>query len=326
MAANSKSKLKLLYLYRMLLEETDAGHGLSMRDIILRLNELEINAERKSLYRDIELLREFGVDIKTYQRNPVEYAIDHRDFSLSELMLMVDAVGSCKFLTQKQAKTLIGNIKSLASVHQQDLLDRRIHVKDRVKSQKKSIFNELDLIYNALSTKKKISFRYMRYDANGKRHATHNGEMRIVTPVDVSYDGGFYYLTVWSEEHEGLREYRVDRMDSLFITEEPATKNSIISNFNYTDDGYECFGRFAGGKETVILATRDEKVEIIMDRFGSRAKITSKNKEVYASVKVQISPQFFGWIAGLEGEVKIESPTHVVQEYKAFLNRLLEGC
>ena len=96
----------------MLEEETDADHGLSMAEIIQRLAEEGIAAERKSIYRDLEILREFGLDIKTYQRNPVEYAIEHRDFTLSELMLMVDAVASSKFLTVRQANILLANIQN----------------------------------------------------------------------------------------------------------------------------------------------------------------------------------------------------------------------
>lgn len=141
MAANKNSKLKLLCIQRMLEEETDADHGLSMAEIIQRLAEEGIAAERKSIYRDLEILREFGLDIKTYQRNPVEYAIEHRDFTLSELMLMVDAVASSKFLTVRQANILLANIKSLASLSQQQKLDRSIHVEGRIRS-KQSVFSK----------------------------------------------------------------------------------------------------------------------------------------------------------------------------------------
>ena len=68
-----KAKLKTLYVKQILEEETDAEHGLSMRQIIERLEQFDIKAERKSVYRDIEVLREFGYDIRSYQRNPVEY-------------------------------------------------------------------------------------------------------------------------------------------------------------------------------------------------------------------------------------------------------------
>lgn len=124
MSNNPKAKLKTLYVMRILQDETDAEHGLSLRQIIERLNDYGIQAERKGLYRDIEALREFGFDIQTYQRNPVQYAIASRDFTLSELMLLVDAVESCKFLTKRQSRALTTNLKLLASDHERALLDR----------------------------------------------------------------------------------------------------------------------------------------------------------------------------------------------------------
>ena len=139
MAYNSKAKLKVLYLWKILQEETDAEHGLSMTQILERLASYGISAERKSIYDDIKTLRDFDIDIKTYQRNPVEYAIERRDFTLEELMLMVDAVQSCRAITERQARMLITNIKQLATNREQALLDRRIHVEGRIKSKSESV-------------------------------------------------------------------------------------------------------------------------------------------------------------------------------------------
>lgn len=101
MANNKKAKIKVLYLLKILQEETNAEHGLTMSQIIERLDAYGIPAERKSIYSDLDILREFDIDIKTYQRNPVEYAIERRDFSIGELMLMVDAIQSCRAITRK---------------------------------------------------------------------------------------------------------------------------------------------------------------------------------------------------------------------------------
>ncbi len=99
MACNCKAKLKILYLLKILQEETDAEKDLTMAQIISRLNKYGISAERKSIYTDIDVLREFDIDVKTYQRNPVQYAIECRTFTLGELMLMVDAIQSCRAIT-----------------------------------------------------------------------------------------------------------------------------------------------------------------------------------------------------------------------------------
>ena len=326
MSANNKAKLKLLFIRRMLEEETDAEHGLSMTQIIQRLSSEGITAERKSIYRDLEILRDFGLDIKTYQRNPVEYALEHRDFTLSELMLMVDAVASCKFLTVRQANVLMANIESLASVSQQEKLKRRIHVEGRIRSKTDCVFDAVDDIHRAIREKKKIEFLYMRYGIDGKRHPAHNGDVYVVSPVGISYDGGFYYVTCWSDKHETFSEYRIDRMAKLKVSEENATRNEEIARYSFDKNEHEYFGRFDGPQVTAILSVKGDKVEIITDRFGSNAEIIPHGDDAYAKVNIRVSPQFYGWIAGLGGAVTINGPKSLVSDYKAYLQKLIESC
>ncbi len=324
MAYNSKAKLKLLYLKQILEEETDAEHGLTMSEIIGRLADVGISAERKGIYRDIEILREFGVDIHTYQRNPVEYAIERRDFDFNELMLIVDAIESCKALTQKQATSLIRNIKLVASDHQRALLDRRIHVTDRIKSKSDGVFDEINLIHQAMHDGRKIEFRYFKYYADGKRRATQH-EPYLVTPVAITYDGGFYYLTAWNDKAQEMFEFRIDRMGQLSISDEAASRNQEISRYSFKEDQYEYFGRFDGEPVTATLKIDEDKVEIILDRFGKKAYIyPSTSGHAYATVKVRKSPQFFGWIAGMDNTVRIEKPKKLKNEYRQYLKKLLD--
>ena len=164
MAVN-RQKLKLLYLMRMLEEETDAEQGLTMSQILERLEAQGITAERKGIYRDIEALREFGLDVRTYQRAPVEYALERRDFAFHELLLLVDAVQSSRFLTQRKSDALVEAVKRLASARQCALLDKRLHVEGRIKMQNESVFHSVDRIQEAIAQKRQISFVYFKYDA-----------------------------------------------------------------------------------------------------------------------------------------------------------------
>lgn len=326
MANNPKAKLKILYVMRILQEETDAEHGLSLREIIERLEAYDIPAERKGLYRDIETLREFGIDIKTYQRNPVEYAIDHRDFSLSELMLLVDAVESCKFLTVRQSRQLITNLKLLASDAQRALLDRRIHVSGRIASKNESVFSAIDLLHEALRKRVKVAFKYYKYDIDGTRVATRNGAKHVVTPVGIVFSEGYYYLSAWSDDHDAMTEFRIDRMGGLTLLSEPAVKNTEILHHTYEGSEYEMFGRFGGEPLTVTLLVDAAKIEIVMDRFGSSVEIYRHDEEhAKAIVKICKSEQFFGWIAGLGGTVRIAAPKALKREYEDYLRSLIEA-
>ena len=323
MANNPKAKLKALYVMRILQEETDPEHGLSLRQIINRLNDYGIEAERKGLYRDIQILRDFGLDIQTYQRNTLEYALARRDFTLSQLMLLVDAVESCRSLTARQSRALITNLKLLASDHERSQLDRRIHVQGRISSKRQSVFEDIDILHEALRQHVQVEFMYYRYGLDGKRQATHEGKKHVVTPVAISYADGFYYLTAWSEERESLTEFRVDRMEKLAVTTEKAIKNSETVHYTREGDEYESFGRFGGEPVTVTLLVDGDKVEIIMDRFGDGAEwYVEDETTAKAVVKVHKSEQFFGWIAGLGGTVRIDAPKSLKQEYRDYLMKL----
>lgn len=320
---NPKAKLKTLYVMRILQDETDAEHGLSLRELIERLGDYGIKAERKGLYSDIQALREFGVDIQTFQRNPVEYAIVRRDFDLSELMLLVDAVESCKFLTKRQSRALTTNLKLLASDHERALLDRRIHVPGRITSKSDSVFGCIDTLHEAMRKHLKVEFMYYKYNVDGNRYATHDGKSHLVTPVGITFDDGYYYLTAWNDDHDAMTEFRIDRIDKLRVSDERATRNEQITHHTYEGDDHESFGRFIGEPTTATLLVEADKIEIIMDRFGDSAEIYAKSKDMgKAVVKVHKSPQFFGWIAGMDGAVKIDGPKSLKKEYSEYLLRL----
>lgn len=329
MANTGGTKLRILALHKILQEQTDAEHGLTMSGIIDKLAEYGITAERKSIYDDIAALREFDVDVQTYKRSPVEYAIERRGFSLDELMLMIDAIASCRAITDQQVKMLTINIRQLASTHEQELLDRRIHVEGRIKSKNESVFPTVDTIYDAVRLRCKLEFSYRKIGQDGKLHDTHEGKKHVVTPVRVSYDDGFYYLAAWNESHQSIAQYRLDRMARVRVLEgEPATRNKQISE--YRDDQSKkpvMFGRFAGEEVAVTLAVDSDKVEIITDRFGDAATFgKASGAEVCARVHVCKSEQFFGWVASMGGHVRIAKPASLVEEYKNYLRFLLEGA
>lgn len=326
MAYNSKAKIKVLYLLKILQEETDAEHGLTMPQIIERLDQYGIHAERKSVYADIKALREFDIDVRTYQRCPVEYAIERRDFALGELMLLVDAVQSCRAITDKQAQMLITNIKQLANNREQLLLDRRIHVRGRIKSKSESVLGTVDIIHEAIRLRCKLEFSYRRIGADGKLHETREGRMHKVTPIAISYDDGFYYLSAWDEQYEDTAEYRLDRMARVRpLKDEKATRNPEIDRHSYDEDEAVMFGRFGGNEVTATLAVVPDKAGIIVDRFGKSAVfLAADDSMAHARVRICKSEQFFGWIAGMNNVVRIIGPDTLVEEYRAYLRHLLE--
>lgn len=309
---------------QILQEETDDQHGLSMPQIIERLEAKGISAERKGLYRDIEALREFGFDVRTYHRHPVEYGLAVRDFELSELALVIDAVQSSRFLSDGKSRALVKSVKQLASAPQRTLLNKQVHVHGRPKNQSLSEFNNVDRIQEAISRKSTISFHYFRYNHQMKKMDRHGGEPYVVTPVCLVYSDDFYYMVAYSEKHDGFANYRVDRMERIVVTGSPAAKNERIATFDPSELGACAFGMYSGQRMNVTLRVESSAMNVVADRFGKDLRVTpQEDGTALVAVPIIVSPVFFGWLAQLGSQVKIERPASLAAEYVSYLQGIL---
>lgn len=311
---------------KMLTQETDEAHGLSMTQILEKLEEQGIAAERKSIYRDIDTLREYGMDIRCYQRAPVEYALAKRDFELSQLLLLVDAIQSSRFLTQSQSEDLVQSVKGLASVSQQKLLDKRLHVEGRIKMQNESVFYSVDRIQEALAAHKRVSFTYFKYNAAKLKIMQHEGRLYTETPVELIYSDGYYYMVAYNEKHDTFLHYRVDRMDEINVVNQPALRNERIANFDAEELESSVFGMYSGEPVKVTLLVSDEAMGAVIDRFGSELdSVPCKPNQARVYAHVVKSPVFFGWLAQFENRVRIEKPLWLAKEYQAYLAAIVHS-
>lgn len=319
-------KLKLLYLAKIFQEETDGKTGLTMPQIIEHLREYGISAERKALYRDIKALREFGMDIQRYNRSPMQYALANREFSQPELLLLVDAVQSSRFLDIEKSRALIDSIRTLASKRQRETLSKRMHVEGRIKMQNESVFYNVDIVQEAIQAHRRVSFHYFKYDVEKKKVRQHGGDRYLETPVELIYSDGYYYLVTYNDKHDGFTNYRVDRMTEVMVSDEPATRNERIASFDPEAYTAQAFSMFNGEPKTISLIVDGEVMSSIVDRFGSDVEshaLDGSHARVYARVKV--SDVFYGWLAQFGTKVRVEKPRSVVQGYTEYLQRIVSA-
>ncbi len=168
MAAAANQHPKLLYLLKILMEKTDEDNPLTMKEIITELNTYGIKAERKSLYADMEILRQFGLEIETQRSKTTAYYIAHRLFELAELKPLVDAVQSSRFISENRSDELISKLSSLTSESQARHLQRQVYVDGRAKTMNDRVYYSIDQIHMAINEGKRISFRYFDYDMKKK--------------------------------------------------------------------------------------------------------------------------------------------------------------
>ncbi|WP_028263841.1 helix-turn-helix transcriptional regulator [Atopobium fossor] len=326
MPAKNHQKLKLLHVMDILTAETDPDHGLTTPEIIERLQERGISPERKSIYADIDALIEFGLDIRKLPTQPVSYALAERNFEISQLTLLIDAVQSSRFLSDGSSRALVKSIKQMASKYEQKLLNKQVHVHGRPKTQTQSDFVTVDKLQEAIARKRKVSFHYFKYNASKKRVARKGGATHVVTPINLTYSDGNYYLVAYSDADEQIRNYRVDRMDRISLCEEAAERNEAIHSYNPDEVGKCAFSMYDGKRVIATLCVEADVMNVVVDRFGADVLSVPINNGAAARVTVAVkeSPVFYGWLATLGTKVTIENPVSLRASYAEWLKGIVE--
>ena len=317
-------KLKMLYLSKIFLEETDDQHALTMQQIIDKLKLCGVNADRKTLYLDFEELKTYGIDIISEQvgRNTF-YHIGVRDFELPELKLLVDSVQSAKFITEKKSKELIRKLSSLVSRHQAKHLQRQVVVSGRIKAMNESIYYNVDKLHEAINSDRQIKFKYYRWNTAKEMELRRDGEWYVASPWGLMWDDENYYLVAYDTAHDGIIHYRVDKMLHISTTSDPREGKEAFKAFNMPKYTKSLFGMYGGELTRVQLEVDNELVGVIIDRFGKDIPIMKTDEDHFkTSVDVTFSTQFLGWIFALGDKVKIIGPESAVKQMKIEAKRL----
>lgn len=313
-----EQKLKPIYIMDYLLHNSDEQHPVTMKQIIGYLESRGIPAERKSVYSDIDALRFYGLDIvQAVNGKTTGYFIGERSFELPELKLLVDSVQSSKFITHTKTGTLIKKIEKLASIHEAQLLQRQVFVANRIKQMNESIYYNVDEIHNGISQNKQIRFKYFMYTVEKKKAYRHDGAFYHVSPFALTWDDENYYMVAFDSLSKEIRHYRVDKMDSIQVTD---VNREGLDAYKALDMGVyakKVFGMFTGTEERVTLRFDNDLVGAVLDRLGLDSMIIPDDEEHFTvSADVVVSPQFFAWVSGFGPKAKIIAPETVVEQMR----------
>lgn len=305
----SSRKLKLLYLYKILWENTDEEHTITVNELISRLKEYGVLAERKAIYADIELLKQFGLDIICEKERANKYFVGARDFELPELKLLVDAVQSSKFITYKKSRELIKKIENLCSNHEAKTLNRNVVVADRIKTMNESIYYNVDVIHSAIQENKQIKFKYFEYTVDKKIKFRRNGQYYVASPYALSWSDDNYYLIAYYQRYNDISNFRVDRMKSIEMIDEKRKITKEFKNFNIAEYSNKIFNMYSGEIESVKLQFDNSLINVVMDRFGKDVVIQNRDEDCFCIlVDVITTNTFLGWLFMFGDKVKIISP------------------
>ena len=323
-----EKKLRLLYVLRILLEETDENHVMS---VVAITGELErrygIIADRKTVYGDIDALTDAGYDIVKQRGSSPGCKLVSRDFEVPELKLLVDAVQASKFITERKSRELIGKLEKLCSRAAAQGLQRQVFIVNRAKTENEKIFYSVDSIHEAIHRNREIRFRYSEWTVRKELRLKRDGKPYVVSPWAVTWAEENYYLIGYEEESGKIKHYRIDKMQDVHILPKQIRKGEEqFRDFDLAAFSKKTFGMFGGVDAVVQLRVENALAGVIIDRFGDDVMlIPEDDSHFHVNVPVAVSHQFFGWVTGIGPAMKIEGPEEIRKQYKEYLAELAAG-
>lgn len=319
-------KLALLYTMKYLQEESDEEHPVNASAIVRYLTGLGVAADRRTIYADVEVLTEFGLDIiKTGGGKSGGYYLAAREFELPELKLLVDAVQSSRFITEKKSAELIRKLSSLTSRDSARELSREVFIQSRIKTENENIFYSIDCIYEAMRNDRQVAFRYGTVTPDKEMVPRRGGARYQVSPWALIWSDENYYMIAYDDLAEKIKYYRVDKMLKPRMTAEKRDGAAHFSEYNPAEVARKTFGMFGGEEAQVTLRCENEMAGVVIDRFGSDVRIVRDGETHFkAMMTVAVSPQFFGWLTAVGKGIVLESPSSVKQAYRRHLRELYD--
>ena len=313
-------KIKLLKIWEILNRKTDEQHPITTQELIAELNLLGITADRRTIYTDIDSLQEFGYEIQNKRRNhDMVYWLPKRQFDLPEIKIIMDCIYSSKFVTASKTEELIDKLADLGGSGRGDLLKRNAVHFNAVKHSNESIYEIVDVLERAIESKKKVLFNYFLLNQSGERVYKHNNKLYVEEPLAMVCNDGNYYLLCYHSEEEyenHIKTFRVDRIDNISLLEEEISKEGKTALRKAKQYSLQAFKMYGGPLRRVTLKFDESLIGVIYNKFGEKTVIKKSGDKFTASVQVQISPTFWGWIMQFPTTMKIKSPEDLKEQYR----------
>lgn len=330
MAGYGNNKLKLLYLYDILKNETNENNPLSINQLIEKLDNVGIEAERKSLYSDFELLSLFGYTVeKIGDGRSTAYYLTDREFELYELKLLSDAVRCSKFLTKNRSDELIAKLKTLTDRHSASELTGEVIVSDRVKTDNKQTIYNVDAIHGAIRDKVKIKFFYFDYNSKKEKVYRHERAVYEISPYALCWQDEYYYVVGYHPKYSTVTNFRVDKMEKIEVLTDgkgrPEKIKPMPDGFKLDEFIKRRFGMFSGEEITMKLKVHNSLSGVMLDRFGKDVWMIPCDDDEHFTLTQTVlkSPILLGWLFQFGDKIEILAPDELISDYKKELRRVL---
>jgi predicted DNA-binding transcriptional regulator YafY len=322
------SKNRVLALYKILIKYTDEQHQISMQDILRYMEEEGHLCSEDSILRYIKQLRnELGVDIMSGRGRNARYFIGDRLLEKEEMKLIIDSVNASNFIEKSIAAKMIDKLKSTMSMYDSSELDRSVLGVNIAKAENKKILYNVNLIQEALTKGRQISFDYMRWDRNKK--LVKKSDIRYnMNPWALIWANDRYYLYGYDvKETDGVlseRNYRVDKLDNIQVSEIPREGKSQFRSFHANTYVSRRMGMFSGREQAITVRIPETLVGPFIDQFGKRITISEEAEgTLLVTFHAVASAILLGWLLGLQS-VEILEPQDVREKMIRLLKQNMD--
>lgn len=311
----SQGNIRVVEMLRYLYQHTDENHPATVTDITAYLKERGIQAVRQTVYADLNALITAGFDIVIVKSTQNQYFIGSRLFEYPELKMLADAVASSKIISAKKSEALVQKLGCLTSIHQAEQLKGLASLSSRVKPGNEKVYYIIDSIHSAILEHRQIEFQYYEYTQTKEKILKHDGYRYLLDPYALEWKNDHYYLIGYSHKHNRVAHFRVDRLAGVEVL---TTEFAQLKNFDvaaYTNTMIDMFA--SEGTLDVELLCDNELMRVIIDHYGENVPVRPYDKDRFiATIKVNPSGTFYGWVFKFMGKIKILSPQECVNQMR----------
>lgn len=311
-----KAKLRPFYVAKMLYEQTDEDHYLTIAQIMEQLEkDYGISTSRGTVGDDIKALQELGLDITVESSTQKRFSLIERRLDIPELKTLIDATESARFITKDKSAALVEKLASLTSQFNRNKLVRNVDVENRIKAENEKVYYIMEALNDAINDHKKVSFQYFSYNVRKEQKAKNDGFTYVFSPYKLIWNGDYYYAVGYSEKHGGVGSFRVDRIARQpKILDEDAVKPPADFDLNVYLNSM--FRMYNGERKQIELVCANDLMDAIIDKFGKDVPVLANDmKSFRVLVNTSVGSVFYSWVFGFRGRVSIKAPEEVKAEY-----------
>lgn len=317
MYGTANKKMLNMLILQILSDYSDSNHRLTQQDIIKHLeHDYGISCDRRSVKNNLISLMEMEYEISMEQG----IFLQTRSFEDSELRMLIDSVLFSKAISSNQAQELILKLKKQGTKYFEPKVSHVINLPELQHSDNKQIMYSLDVLNDAIETKKKVSFTYNTYGTDFKYHPKRD-EKYIVSPYQMVANNGKYYLIGNYEKYENISHYRIDRMTDVVMLNEKVKDlkrmKEFANGFNLPKHMAEHIYMYSGESVVVKLKTTKSMMDELVDWFGKEFRVLKEDEgNIIVRVKCNERAMLY-WALQYGMSVEVREPVslrHAIQE------------